>query len=703
MSWANALPAGACGTPVHIGVPPALLCRPAFIRATVDWAHLVVLDFETYWDADYTLSKLSTSEYIRDERFHAHLVGVKVGRKRSVVVPASKLKAFLQGIDWDAHDLLCHNTAFDGFILSHHFGVVPRRYYDTLSMARGLHSNDIGAALDEVARYYGVGNKVPNVLERTKGVRTLDKALYRDVAAYCVQDVELTLAIFRLMHAEYPAVEIELIDVTIRMFCDPVLLVDIPRVEAELARELAERETLLLSIDTAGFDHKKLTKTERELPPHEKRLLIARKIVGSNDAFADLLRACGVTPPLKISPAWLKASKADRLESKKWAYAFAKDDTEFTELPTRPDEWSADLDLGRTEHVKQLAIRQARIEQLVEVRLAVKSTTNITRAERFLTAGANGMALPAGYAYYRAHTGRWGGNNKMNMQNLTRGGALRLSILAPPGYVLVVGDSGQIECRVNGWLWGQEDLLNDLRESDAGRGRDAYCTFGDLIYKREITKLDKVERFVSKVAVLGLGFGMAATKFQITLAKGALGGPPVYFDLEQCKGIVNTYRRKNYRIINGWAICNRIIEDMAAGRTGTHGPISWKKNKIWLPNGMALHYPDLQQAVNPDTGWPDWTYAGRNGSRKKIYGGLLCENIVQALARIIVAEQLLNIVKHKQRRLVMITHDEGVLCVLKRSGPQALKELMAAMKTPLSWCPDLPLNSEGGFAANYSK
>jgi hypothetical protein len=297
------------------------------------------------------------------------------------------------------------------------------------------------------------------------------------------------------------------------------------------------------------------------------------------------------------------------------------------------------------------------------------------------------------------NTGRWGGNNKMNMQNLTRGGELRLSIMAPKGHVLVVGDSGQIECRVNGWLWGQDDLMEAFRQADAGTGRDAYCNFGDHVYGREITKDDKMERFVGKVCVLGLGFQMGAPKFQITLAKGALGGPPVFFDADRCKSIVNTYRRKNFKIVQGWDICKQIIEDMAAGVEGSHGPISWEKERIWLPNGMCLKYPDLKKRVG-DKGWDEWTYQSKL-SRKKIYGGLLCENIVQALARIIVAEQLLMV--QPKRRVVMITHDEGVLCVLKRAAEASFRELIKAMRTPLHWCQDLPLNSEGGYAENYSK
>lgn len=598
--------------------------------------------------------------------------------------------------------LITGNCAFDGLILSHHYGVVPRIYYDTLSMARGLFSNDIGASLDEVAQFLGLGNKIPNVLEQSKGVLDLPKALYFDMAEYCAQDVDLCLAIFTKMLETYPASEIKLIDMTIRMFCDPILKIDIPRVEIELAREIKYREDLMESIvDPGKYVVKDLLKTtkERALEGKERLMLQIKRIIGSDEKFAALLRAEGVEPPVKISPAWMKKPSSERTDEGKWAYAFAKDDADFNNLPEMHEEWAPELNLNHKKDMAKLLIKQERIRNLVECRQAVKSTTNLTRSERFLKAGADGMSLPVGYAYYRAHTGRFGGNNKMNMQNLTRGGELRLSILAPKGFQIVVGDSGQIECRVNGWLWEQDDLMEAFRQADAGTGRDAYCNFADHVYGREINKVDKMERFVGKVCVLGLGFQMGAPKFQMTLAKGALGGPPVFFDGDRCKAIVNTYRRQNYKIVAGWEICKRIIEDMATGRTGSHKCISWEKERIWLPNGMCLKYPDLKQKTG-DKGWDEWSYQSKN-MRKKIYGGLLCENLVQALARIIVMDQMVDV--GDKYRVVMSTHDEISLLARTRSAPTAYKALTKIMCTPPAWCRDLPMTSEGGFDVNYSK
>jgi DNA polymerase len=665
-----------------------------------DWDRLVTLDFETFYDADYTLRKLSTSEYIRDERFHAQMVGLKIGKKAVKDVPANRIGEALGEIDWSTHSLLAHHTNFDGFILSQKYGVKPLFYYDTLSMARGLHSNDISAKLDDVAQYYGVGNKIAGVLDSAKGIRDLPPTLYKAMAAYCKEDVRLTFEIFKMMLERYPHDEIEHINLTCRLFCDPILKVDLPLVEKELAREIAYKEALLLSSLGTEKQIEKMIKTgvpaEKEelkklkdkgiLEPTPRDILLTRaKIAISRDkVFADMLEANGVEPPMKISPAYFKS----RDPEKKWAYAFAKTDLAFTSLQEHPSQ---------------------KIRDLVEMRLSVKSTTNETRAGRFLKAGAGGAALPVYLNYYGAHTGRWSGGNKMNMQNLKREdpddpentGILRKSILAPKGHKVVVVDSGQIEARVNAWLAGQEDLLDAFRLADAGRDRDAYCKFADKIYGRRIEKKDKLERFVGKIAVLGLGYQMGANKFQNTLALGTMG-PPVFFEEALCKSIVNTYRRENYKIAQFWDFCSKtILPQMARGIEGEYKCLRWEKDRIWLPNGMALKYPNLRCERNEDTGWDEWSY-DRKGERAKIYGGLLTENIVQALARIIVADQML-VIDKMGHRVVTTTHDEVVTVVKNARAEKCYKDMLRVMRTPPAWCADIPLNCEGGYADNYSK
>jgi DNA polymerase len=689
--------------------PAQEFARPAITPMKLDLSKIVTVDFETYFDADYTLKKLSTSEYVRDPRFKIQMVGIKIGKRKTQIYDGKKGAAALKAIDWKTHTLLCHHTHFDGFIMSHHLGIVPHFYTDTLSMARGLHSNEVEGDLDSVAKFYGGSGKVEGFLEKTKGVLDWSPTLFKEGAVYCAQDIDECFRIFCEMLPKMPADEMELVDLIVRMFCDPVLMVDVPRVEAEHAREVERRERLFftainpLDYDIGGkhydqaFHKKSLIKgpDERALEGPERLLHICKRLLGNNEFYADLLRAEGIEPPVKISPAWMKKPASERNDEDKWTYAFSKTDTRFINLPDDIDIWRSTLDPEKKRDVPKIVAKRERIANLVQARLAVKSTGNITRAARFIEAGRDGMRLPVGYAYYRAHTGRLGGANKMNMQNLTRGGELRLSILAPPGHELCVSDSAQIEARVNAWLWGQDDLLEAFRLA-----RDIYSEFATAVFGRPITKADKNERHVGKVSVLGLGYQMGANKLQITLAQGALGGPPIILALSECHRIVNTYRNKNFRIRDGWSRCTRIIEDMAAGRTGAYKCLSWEKGVLWLPNGMSLKYPDLRKSVNEDTGYDEWTYQAGD-MRSKIYGGLLCENIVQALARIIVMSQMLVI--NRKYRCVMSTHDEAVALAKAAAAEKCTAFMLKVMKTPLDWCPDIPLAAEGGHAPNYSK
>lgn len=715
MSWASAIRKPVAQTKVAAAVK--IVSRPQIETADVDWDRLVSLDFETYYDTDYTLSKLSTSEYVRDERFEASMVGIKIGNKKTKVVPHSKIAAELAAINWETHSVLCHNIQFDGFILSHHYGVFPKRYYCTLGMARGLHSNEIGAGLHDVSLFYGGKGKIDGGVEGMKGVRFKElfanKPLWKRSAEYCANDVDEMFRIFCAMHPIYPAKEMDLIHMTARMFCAPVLKIDIPRVQTEYEREVTRREELLLNLLNPRDYDDVLDGKDKKLEGKERDMRIVKKVVGSNERFVALFEALGIARdqlPRKLSPAWMKKNQAEREEAidSKWAFAFAKDDLDFINMPEQVWEYFPHLDPANPDDVLEAAGLSEKLQQLIDTRIAVKSTTNITRAERFLKAGANGMPLPVGYAYYRAHTGRWGGNNKMNMQNLTRAqydankqhirgtGELRLSILAAKGHQIAVADSGQIEARVNAWLWDQFDLLDAFRDK-----RDVYSEFATDIYGRKITKEDKNDRHVGKVCVLGLGYQMGAPKLQMTLAKGALGGPKIALPIDQCQHIVNTYRRKYYAIKQGWDRSKDFIEHMA--KPGLE-PLQYKCLEIGfeyirLPNGMCLKYPDLRMAKG-EKGWDEWSYQSGD-IRKKIYGGLLCENLVQALARIIVAEQMLMI--DTKYPVVMTTHDEAVTHPKTKDAAKCYAFMEKCMTTPLWWCPEIPLAAEGGWAENYSK
>lgn len=604
---------------------------------------LVTLDFETYYSKDYTLSgKMNTSEYVRDEQFKAHGVSIKVGDGPTIWYRDRDVEAALRAIDWENTAVIGHNMAFDGFIMSHHYDILPAFYIDTLSMARGVLGHSTYHNLDTIAKMLGLEGKVKaGALVNTRGKYNLTDQEMEDLGEYALDDVDDTFEIFHRLYPYMPDKELRLVDLTIRMFCDPVLEVDLDRVRAEQLREGSLRDD---SVSRAGSTVENLS---------------------SNVKFAELLRSAGVEPPTKISPTTGKET-----------YAFAKGDLDFQALLRHEDEL---------------------VRYLCEARMRVKSTIGETRAQRFLNAGADGNKLPVMLNYYGAHTGRWSGGNKMNLQNLPRGGELRLSLYAPEGHEIVVADSSQIEARTLAWLAGQKDILHAFATK-----QDVYKLMATRVYGVNLEDVTPDQRFIGKICVLGLGYGMGAPKLQHTLAAGIMG-PPVDFSLDECQRIVSIYRSANYAIADLWKRADDIITDMFLGIEGSYGPISWGKGYIALPNGMFLQYPDIEcYPYETPSGIQrtETVYRSKNGSTR-LYGGILVENIVQALARIIIGDQILECTDFT--KVVTTTHDEIVSVHPSWDADSCLDRMLEVMSTPPEWCKDLPLAAEGGYARNYSK
>jgi DNA polymerase family A len=619
---------------------------------------IVTLDFETYFSATYglKLKAYNTSGYIRDPQFKAQCVGIKVGDADVVWYRDVHVDAALRQIDWKNVALLCHNGAFDGFILSDRYGIVPAYYLDTLSMARAIHSNSILANLDAVCTFYGVGNKLPDVLDRTKGIRELPEDLMISLGQYCAVDTELCRLIFDKMRVGFPEAEFDQIDLTLRMFNEPVLNVDLPRAQKALDEEILERGRLIAE---SGLTLKEL---------------------GQNEMLAQALRTAD--PNIVVPTKW-------SAKQKKTVYAFAKGDLDFMELAE--------------DH-------NPAVRALVKGRIAAKSTIGETRAIRFLKAGENGAKLPVMLKYCGAHTTRWSAGNKMNMQNLKRGGELRKCVLAPPGFQIVACDSSQIEARVLAWLADHYVMLQAFRDWDEGTGPDVYKIMASVIYNKPIDQITKEERFVGKVVVLAAGYGMGADKYEYTLAAGSMG-PPVIVPNDKCWEIIKAFRLKNAPYPTLW---NKM--EMMLVRMVSRSPTSLKMleitkdHSILLPNGLYLNYPGLTADFDPnEERYSNFKYytldqqkilkVGGEVKGKKIYGGLLTENVVQALARIIVADQMLAI--SKELKVVTMTHDEVVCIVPDRDVLDAEQFMLTEMRKTPSWAPDLPLNAEAEHGVCY--
>ena len=619
---------------------------------------IVTIDFETYYDKDYSLSKMTTEAYVRDERFEVIGVGIKVNNYPTDWYSGDNPGKFLKSLDYKDKAILCHNTAFDGAILSWHFGIKPKLWLDTLSMARPLHQMTVGGSLAALATYYGLGQKgdeVVNALgKRREDFTPAELARY---AEYCRNDVEITKKLFDKLAKGFPANELMVIDQILRMYTEPVVELDLLLLHHHLDEVRSRKRMLIADMGLSGVSEEALT-----------------KMLMSNDIFAKYLKNLGVDPPVKISPT-----------TGKQTWAFSKTDKGLTDLLEHPDE---------------------RVQAVVAARLGVKSTLEETRTTALMGVARRGR-LPIMLNYYGAHTGRLSGGDKLNLQNLPSRGntTIKKALRAPDGHVLVAADSSQIEARLVAWLAGQTDLLQAFREK-----RDVYSEFASEVYGRTITKADKIERFVGKTCVLGLGYGMGAEKFRRTLEIGQ-GGVSVKIDISEAERIVRLYRTKNHKIVSLWNQCGNALTQMLQGGSGSIGVLDYDTEGISLPNKFRIKYPALRQTTN------GFEYIGDARSYRKavrervtsgdtdsipwirIYGGKVTENLVQALAALVIREQMVNIGKHYH--VVFQVHDEIIITAPEDKAKDAQLTLEAVMFTPPRWAQDLPVACESGFADNY--
>lgn len=636
---------------------------------------IITLDFETTYDKEYSLTKLTTEEYVRDPRFEALIVGIKEGDAPAYSEVGMDIGPALCKLKLEECAVIAHHAHFDGLILSHHYGVKPKVWIDTLSMARPYVDGSVSlAALVEWANLPAKGKEVTHALgKRLADFSSLELTRYRQ---YCENDVEITAALARKLFSMHSKQELRIIDMTIRMFTEPVLELD-----HELIQELYDRlvATKLSTLMLTG---------------------VSKDTLMSNVKFAQALRALGVEPQRKIS-----------LRTGKRTFAFAKTDAAMLALTEHPNE---------------------KVQALVAARLGMKSTLAETRAQRMLGMSARGAA-PVYLHYCGARqTGRMSGGDKMNWQNNARNKpvttnsvfdgtiitpkgkarfrelrdsivvtdkgdyeakkchdvGLRDAIVAPPGHVLVVVDSSNIEARVLAWLAGQSDAIERFRTK-----QDPYCHMASVIYGRPITKeQDFQERHLGKTAVLGLGYGMGATKFKETCRQQG-----IEITEELATIVIGIFRNTYHRVVALWNTCYKHIAYMREGKQTWVVPdlIYTDTNCFVLPSGRKIRYPKLTYVQQ--TG--EWIYT-RDNTNTRLYGGKCVENIIQAVARDIVMEQTLNI-HCAGYKVVLSAHDEAVMCVPEEQAEECLRFSLQTMRMPPAWIVGLPLDAEGGYHSTY--
>ena len=605
---------------------------------------ILAIDFESFYSREYGLQKMTTQEYVLSPHFECICVAVVWnGLPTSFTGTLEATKEWLQRFPWKTSMACAHNAMFDSAILEWIFDIHPKMWFCTMMSSRPIcapFTTRGKVSLATIADYYEYEAKGTEVT-RAIGMRRRDfsPGQMRSYLDYCEHDARLSHNIFKEHVPQMRQPEIKLIDATIKKFCRPVLMLDAEVVRLRLAEVIQEKADVLAA---AGL--------------HNRDMLM------SNDQFAAALILFGVDPPRKISP-----------RTGKETYAFAKVDLAFKELLEHED---------------------VRVQLIVAARLKIKSTQEETRLQRFLDVShvmdATGSAFGVPLLYCAAHTHRFGGWDKLNLQNLGRGSALRRAIVAAVGRKIVAGDLSQIEARITAVLAGQYDLVEQFRN-----GEDVYSLFASKLFGFSVSKADPTERFVGKTCILGLGFGVAANTLYASLK---LGDPST--TLNDCINYVNIYRGTNDRIVDLWAKFNKeVIHAMVNGTELDLGfGIHTEFEAIVLPNGMKLRYPNLHQIEGEK--YKEWVYDYR-GKETRIYGAKLVENLVQALARIIIAAAEIRLYDAGFRAAMQV-HDELIFSVPDDLVGKFSLVLERVLTQPVPWMPELPVAAEVSHGQTYA-
>ena len=615
---------------------------------------IVYLDFETAYGKDHTLSKMTTVEYIRDPRFEIIGVGIAIGDgdpewfSGSVDFIRDELNRKVHH-DWSSTVVVAHNAQFDGAILEWILDIRPAHYLCTMMMSRVHHvPYSHSMALGKLAKYHGLEPK-GTTIKQAANMRLSDfsSGFLLEYANYCCTDVRICRQLFKIQYPLISAKDRAICSLTVIKAIRPRIVLDKTSLEYMLIEEKRRKQRLL-----------------------ERCGILDAKELRSNKRFAEILTGFGIDPPMKLSQTTGKPT-----------YAFAKTDEGFVALLE-----------GEREDVRHVC----------EARAGVKTSLMETRVARFIrVAECNGGKLPWPLLFFGAHTGRFSGWDKLNLQNLPSRGdtSLRSALGAPPGHVVMAGDLSQIEARVTALLAGCTALVDAFAKGD-----DVYVQFAAKLYNRPEGEIDKSMRFVGKTAILGLQYQCGAARFADMLRVAGVDAGEGF-----AEDTVNKYRETYAQIKQLWFKCESIIRKLLEHKLGNGlSPdlvhfVKVETDKVTLPGGRVLYYPDIEEDDDGEV-----TYCNNRGMRVKLYGGKLLENIVQALAQLCVRDSELYMADRFYEAVGQL-HDELIYIVPEPQVEHASITLQKALTTQPAWVSDqywnggeIPLDCEIKIGKTYA-
>lgn len=650
---------------------------------------VVLLDWESYFDVDFSLTKQSTVEHVTDSRFELLGAGViEVRQPHEAPTPhfwhgEADCQTVIDhlrreyGKELEGCTLVVHNAHFETAVTALRYDIRPRYVVDTIGLhrhwnARASHKlGDIAKELrlseekGDTKKFKGWTYRV-RAAKRTKKAKGPPKFMPRmtpemqeELAAYGCGDCRLEWEVFTrlLPKLSNPAVELRVMQHTVDIWTKPLLHVD-----HAFADSLAERMDARGQEVIAATGH-------------------SRAEISGNHSFTALLRmalrAAGDDPDT-----YFKFSKQGSIP------AIAKGDEERDLLLQHPD---------------------PTVRSLIEARVGLKTWPSHAKRVRAISAqskAGGGMMVPL--RYHSAHTGRYGGGEGINLQNLPARhpeaivNEIRGLLIPPPGHALVVVDASQVEARGTSWVAGEEWKLRAFEAIDRGEGQDIYCQTAEQIFGHPVTKADNpAERQVGKTAELAFGYagGLGAWR--------KFDNSDKYTD-DQVEDFKHRWRARHpatvqfwHDIEAAWALATKFNRTEKVGAFTVFAEDA-NCTVIELPSGRWLryHYPKVTgmgRSRNLSC------YDASTKSRTHIYGGSLTENVVQALCRDALVEPMLDLHYSSDILIPLTIHDELVAVVPIKRSEAALARMIQALSTSPLWAPGLPLSAAGRIMERYGK
>jgi DNA polymerase len=654
---------------------------------------IYTLDFETHWAKDYTLTRMSPLAYVMDDRFELISLALKKnGDRTRVVFGETRIREVLKFIDWSKAAMLAHNmSGFDSYIVAYRLGIVPRMWLCTLAMARPIHEKTTGLSLAKLVEHYELGVKNNAVLIQTQGKRLADFTLEERtrMETYNRDDTDQCWALFNILKQHYTPSELWQIDALTRLRTEPAFDLDFGLLETALSVERSNKHKALMDVarrlraDGAAFDN---------WDDEEAVAEFVRGELSSQPKFAAMLVALGAEVPTKPSP-----TDGDKLIP-----ALAKDDEGFIELLEHEDE---------------------RVAALAMARMGIKSTITETRIEKFMEAGRHaGGRLPIPIKYCGAVVSGRDSGEEYNPQNMNRVGkvpkpsdALRNSLVAPPGYSVIVADQSGIEMRTSHTLAQVEESMALWQQSPTA---DLYRAFGATRYGCPPEEVNGERRQASKIAQLQLQFGSGAKTY---LQKARIQGGLRDMELPEAEMVVQAWRSKYFAIVDMWSRAGEALRHIQTGSPVQIDPwglmVTCPEGVRLTASGRLIRYPDLRY-LNKDAviheffkgsppndekklqGLTGWWY-GKGRHRARIYGAKVFQNGTQAIARDSIFDCSIQFYKQTGRRFNLRTHDELAYVVPTPKAEGLLEQLQKILRTSPTWFPELVTWSEGGVAQTY--